>query len=223
MPARTKKNHRGQNSRSYGKKSRLDSTQIGSFRIIGGEWRSRRLNFPALDGLRPTTDRVKETVFNWLAPYLPRARVLDLFAGSGSLGIEALSRDAQFLLAVEKNSYAAMNLQENYDILGISSERGKVECMDALSWLKSNPASQKKFDLVFLDPPFRKGLLEETISLLEDSKLLRDDAVIYLEQEKEGDKPIVPKDWVQLKEKVAGQVSYQLFQRKLNLTDNDSC
>lgn len=214
MPGRTKKNHRRQNSRPYGKKNRSDSVQMGEFRIIGGEWRSRRLNFPALEGLRPTTDRVKETVFNWLMPYLPGAKVLDLFAGSGSLGIEALSRDAGSLVSIEKSSQAAKSLQENYQLLGVSSGRARVECLDALSWLKAASEGENQFDIVFLDPPFRKDLLEETISLLDKAQILVEGAVIYLEQEKEGKKPELPTDWVQLKEKVAGQVSYQLFQRQ---------
>lgn len=214
MPARIKKNHRGQKSRPYGKKNHVEQVQMGNFRVIGGEWRSRKFNFPALEGLRPTTDRVKETVFNWLMPYLPGAKVLDLFAGSGSLGIEALSRDAASLISIEKSHQAASCLQENYSLLGISSERGKVECADALSWLKSAPAKIDQFDLVFLDPPFRKGLLDDAISLLSEAELLANGAVIYLEQEKEGVQPAFPKDWVQLKEKVAGQVSYRLFQRQ---------
>jgi 16S rRNA (guanine966-N2)-methyltransferase len=147
-------------------------------------------------------------------PYLPGAKVLDLFAGSGSLGIEALSRDAACLLSIEKSSQAAKSLQDNCQLLGISIDRGRVECTDALTWLKSAAESQDRFDMVFLDPPFRKGLLEETISLLDEAQILAEGAVVYLEQEKEGEKPVLPGDWVQLKEKVAGQVSYQLFQRQ---------
>lgn len=214
MPARIKKNHRGQKTRSYGKKNGNDAVQTGSFRVIGGEWRSRRLNFPALEGLRPTTDRVRETVFNWLLPYLPKASVLDLFAGSGSLGIEALSRGASELTSIEKSAQAATSLQENFALLGVSPERVRLECADALVWLKAELEMQRPFDLVFLDPPFRKGLLAETLALIEASDLLAEGAVIYLEQEKEACAPVCPKDWVLLKEKVAGQVSYQLYQRQ---------
>ncbi len=214
MPARIKKNHRGQKSRPYAKKNGKEVVETGSFRVIGGQWRSRRLNFPALEGLRPTTDRVKETVFNWLMPYLPNAQVLDLFAGSGALGIEALSRGARGLTALEKSTQAATSLQENFALLGTSPERVRLECADALAWLKTDLELQKPFDLVFLDPPFRKDLLAETLALLEASQLLAEGAVIYLEQEKEGRAPVCPKDWVLLKEKVAGQVSYQLYQRQ---------
>ncbi|KZY29149.1 hypothetical protein A3749_01850 [Oleiphilus sp. HI0078] len=192
----------------------MDSSQTGSFRIIGGEWRSRRLNFPALEGLRPTTDRVKETVFNWLMPYLPGARVLDLFAGSGSLGLEALSRGAGELCSIEKSSQAASSLKENYALLGGAAERAVVECLDALTWLQASPKQQGAFDILFLDPPFRKGLLTETLALIEESEILAKGAVIYLEQEKEGVLPAIPKDWQLMKEKVAGQVSYQLYQRQ---------
>ena len=214
MPARIKKNHRTQKSAAYGKKSRPVSPEMGSFRIIGGEWRSRRLSFPAIEGLRPTTDRVKETVFNWLVPYLPGASVLDLFAGSGSLGLEALSRGAGSLVSIEMDARAIASLASNYELLKVPKESVELVCANALNWLASHEGEAEQFDLVFLDPPFRKGLLDETISLLRDQSLLKDGALIYLEREQEGLAPSLPSDWHLMKEKVAGQVCYQLYQRQ---------
>lgn len=196
MRARAKKNHKA------------EKTTMGSFRIIGGQWRSRRLSFPDSEGLRPTTDRVRETVFNWLSPELPGARVLDLFAGSGALGIEALSRGAGELIAVELDRKVAAQLSANRDLLGAHFE---VVCADAISWL---PSASERFDLVFLDPPFRKGLLAELVEALAHSDILTPDALIYVEQEKEATLPSVPANWSLMKEKVAGQVSYRLYRNK---------
>ncbi len=192
----------------------------GSYRIIGGQWRSRRLSFPAVDGLRPTTDRVRETVFNWLAAEIEGARVLDLFSGSGSLGLEALSRGASALLAIEKNRSAWAALSKNVELLlpdkGARSQINLL-CKDALVFLAQDPqpdASAKHsvpFDIIFLDPPFRQGLLEQAISLLERHPILKADALIYIEREKEMLSLQIPENWRPLKEKVAGQVLYQLF------------
>jgi 16S rRNA (guanine966-N2)-methyltransferase len=214
MPARIKKNHRVQKSPSYGKKNRPERAEMGSFRVIGGEWRSRRLTFPAIEGLRPTTDRVKETVFNWLLPYLPGAHVVDLFSGSGSLGIEALSRGAETLFSIELDSNAAGAIRHNYEQLKITDDRANVVNMSAFDWLAAQTNECQSVDLVFLDPPFRKGFLDEAISLLAESQILKDRSLIYLEREKEGQAPDIPASWVLLKEKVAGQVCYQLYQRQ---------
>lgn len=214
MPARIKKNHRGQKSPSYGKKNRPERLEMGSFRVIGGEWRSRRLSFPAIEGLRPTTDRVKETVFNWLLPYLPGADVVDLFSGSGSLGIEALSRGAGSVLSIELDKNAAKAIMHNYEQLQVSAERASVANISAFDWLAAQTGDSKAFDLFFLDPPFRKGFLDDTIAQLEKSQLLKSQSLIYLEREKEGEAPVIPKSWTLLKEKVAGQVCYQLYQHQ---------
>ena len=157
---------------------------------------------------------MKETVFNWLVPYLPGATVLDLFAGSGSLGLEALSRGAGRLESIEMDARAIASLRANYELLKVPEESFELECANALTWLANNDGETRQFDLVFLDPPFRKGLLDETIGLLRDQSLLKEGALVYLEREQEGLAPSLPSDWHLMKEKVAGQVCYQLYQRQ---------
>ena len=198
MPGRTKK-HR------HPKKN-----ETGSFRIIAGQWRSRRLTFPAIEGLRPTTDRVRETLFNWLANYLREATVLDLFAGSGALGFEALSRGAAKVTLVEQNAVAAKALHGNLQLLQGQAETVTAEIVhdNALNWLPKQALSS--FDVIFLDPPFRTGLLDQTLVLL-DAKL-KAGTLIYLEVEQERSDLPVPGGWQLLKDKVAGQVNYRLYQ-----------
>ena len=223
---REKNSHSTQNKQSRPGKKTKSSLETGSFRIIGGQWRSRRLSFPAIEGLRPTTDRVRETVFNWLNAEIQGAHVLDVFSGSGALGLEALSRGATSLLAIEKDKQAAKALQTNIDTLLSGSQDLKavsIQHADALTYLASLKASasneavadqnSKKylFDLVFLDPPFRKGILEETLNLLDQHPSILKGALIYIEREKELPSISIPSDWTRLKEKVAGQVLYQLF------------
>jgi len=145
-------------------------------RIIGGQWRSRFLPFPDVEGLRPTTDRVRETLFNWLQPVVHGAAVLDVFAGSGALGFEALSRGAGSLTLIEKNPQAAKQLMENIQTL--KSADAQVKQTDALHFLAQQ---QTPFDLIFLDPPFSKGLLPECIALIESNNLLADNGWIYIE------------------------------------------
>ena len=196
-------------------------TESGSYRIIGGSWRSRRLSFPVIEGLRPTTDRVRETVFNWVSTEIHGAHVLDVFSGSGSLGLEALSRGAVKLTAIEKNKQAVLALQSNIELLtqnDNSDVHVKVIHADALSHLgsfnkdKSGAAdAEDSYDLIFLDPPFRKGLLEEVVALLDGHPLVQTDALIYIEREKEMPMLSVPESWRLLKDKSAGQVVYQLF------------
>jgi len=202
MRARTKKNHSSKKA------------SMGSFRVIGGEWRSRRLNFPSIDGLRPTTDRVKETVFNWLASDIDGAKVLDLFAGSGSLGIEALSRGAESLTSIERDRSAAQAIRENLLILDKSGNvHAEVVQTDAIEWLKLNVNGQvpTQYDLILLDPPFRQGLLDTCFELLDKSALLRTGSLVYLELEQERNDLQLPSIWKLLKEKIAGQVSYRLY------------
>lgn len=225
MGTRVKKNLNQQKSTDVPKKNakiRPPSKQAaGSYRIIGGHWRSRRLTFPAIEGLRPTTDRVRETLFNWLASEIQGARVLDLFAGSGALGLEALSRGAVSLLAIEKNKLASRALVDNIELLTPDNAARKhtiVKCIDALDFLSTTkqPLSTENkdplpaYDLIFLDPPFRQGLLAETLTLLDQHPLIDSSALIYVEQEKESSQ-LIPKNWRLLKEKVAGQVRYQLY------------
>lgn len=182
--------------------------RTGFVRIISGQWKGRKLPVRDLDGLRPTTDRVKETIFNWLAPHVRGTRCLDLFAGSGGLGLEALSRYADQVTLVEMDRAAADQLKKNLVALG--SQQGTVVQADALGWLQG-PATP--FDLVFLDPPFRRELLPQVCDLLEQRGWLAPDALIYLEREKEMADLALPANWQLLKDKQAGQVCYQLYQR----------
>ncbi|MGD8112957.1 16S rRNA (guanine(966)-N(2))-methyltransferase RsmD [Vibrio sp. TRT 21S02] len=180
----------------------------GFVRIISGLWRGRKLPVHNAEGLRPTTDRVKETVFNWLAQDVPQAKCLDLFAGSGGLGFEAASRQAEHVTLIELNNDAFKQLQQNINALNASNL--SAHNTDALSFLQQQGTPHH---VVFIDPPFRKGLLSETISLLEQNGWLADDAMIYIETEKELTLEGIPENWHLHREKQAGQVSYRLFER----------
>ena len=149
-------------------------------RIIGGEWRSRRLTFADVPGLRPTPDRVRETLFNWLQMQVPGARCLDLFAGSGALGLEALSRGAREVVMVEKHPAAAKALRDNIALLG--AQNAVLVNNDAFHYLRSLSEAEA-FDLVFLDPPYRKNLLEPVLEGIFAKSLLTPGGMIYLEQE----------------------------------------
>ncbi|MBB4864327.1 16S rRNA (guanine966-N2)-methyltransferase [Pseudomonas nitritireducens] len=182
----------------------------GQLRIIGGEWRSRRFAFPDGPGLRPTPDRVRETLFNWLAPYVPGARVLDPFAGSGALFLEALSRGASLGLALDTNGEAVAALRATLDTLKCGN--GQLLMTDSLRYLDT-PASQT-FDLVFLDPPFHQDLLQNTCRLLEERGWLAQDAWVYTESEAVPSSLGLPGNWRLHREKKAGSVHYALWQRE---------
>ncbi|ALB56581.1 16S rRNA (guanine(966)-N(2))-methyltransferase [Cronobacter turicensis] len=185
------------------------SSGSGQIRIIGGQWRGRKLPVPDSPGLRPTTDRVRETLFNWLAPYLVGARCLDCFAGSGALGLEALSRYAADATLLEMERGVAQQLQKN--LATLKSSAAKVVNTNTLNFLSQNG---EPHDIVFVDPPFRKGLLEETLNLLETRGWLAPQALIYVESEVENGLPPVPASWQLHREKVAGQVAYRLYLRE---------
>ena len=186
----------------------MAKSQTNKLRIIGGQWRSRQLPFPDVQGLRPTTDRIRETVFNWLQPYLGTAKVLDVFAGSGALGFEALSRGAGALTMLEMNAKAAKQLQENSNTLKANAQ---IKQTDALTWLAN---TDEKFDLIFLDPPFNKGLLPQCIELIESRKLLSANGWIYIESEQNLGALNLPKSWHLHRDKKAGQVILRLFQQQ---------
>jgi len=188
------------------KKQLEKSAPKGHIRIIAGQHRGRKLPVLMADGLRPTTDRVKETVFNWLMPYIQDANCLDCFAGSGGLGFEAISRGASSAILVELNKSAAQQLNDNKALLKANNIR--VIQQNALNFLHSN---QQAYSLVFIDPPFRKGLAQKAAELLVE-KGLTDEALIYVEMEADDNLQIMPSHWQLLKEKVAGQVIYRLYQ-----------
>lgn len=189
------------------------SNKRGKCRIIAGKWRGRIIKFDDADGLRPTTDRIRETVFNWLQVYLPNSHCLDCFAGSGVLGFEAVSRGADEVILLEQNEQTVNNLKENASMLAADEQQVVVEHRDALSWLasaKSDKNLASYFDMVFLDPPFHTDLLNESCTLLDDSGCLAKDAIIYVEHELDANVEI-PESWICLKEKSSGQVTYKLF------------
>lgn len=189
--------------------SRKPAQAMGQLRIIGGQWRSRRLSFPEVAGLRPTPDRVRETLFNWLAPYVEGARVLECFAGSGAVFLDALSRGAHSGLALELDSRAVSALRGHLQTLQCTT--GTVLQADALRYLAEQPA--QAFDLVFLDPPFHQGLLQPTCVLLEERGWLSLDAWVYTESEQPPSTLGLPAHWQLHREKHTGQVHYALWRR----------
>lgn len=182
-------------------------------RIIGGDWRGRKLEFPDLPGLRPTPDRVRETLFNWLQSTIAGAHCLDLFAGSGALGLEALSRGAASVQFVDNNPTAIDYLQRNLQLL--KAENSQCIRHNALDWIPQ--ASLEPIDLIFLDPPFRQNLLAPCCALLAEQDWLREGALIYLEAENELQPLPVPAQWQLLKQKTAGQLTSYLFKNVKSL------
>jgi 16S rRNA (guanine966-N2)-methyltransferase len=175
--------------------------------------RGRRFRFADVPEIRPTPDRVRETLFNWLGPRVHEARCLDLFAGSGALGLEALSRGAASTVFVEQNAIATralVSLVAEWKVQG-----ARVERSDALQFLASagTRAADKPIDIVFLDPPFAAGLLTQSASLLEQHGWLAPQALIYLEASARDALPPLPPAWQLAKAKRAGEVGYHLFAR----------
>ncbi len=187
-----------------GKSSRRGGAS-NTLRIIGGQWRGRKLRFADGEGLRPTTDRVRETLFNWLQPVIAGARCLDLFSGSGALGLEALSRGAGEVVFIERNPKAVAALRENLKLL--QAANAEVHQGDALTWLQK---TSTPFDVIFLDPPFRQALLGPALRQLDDGGWVAGGARIYIEQELELGEPSLPQGWELLRSKQAGQVGYYL-------------
>ena len=179
-------------------------------RIIGGDWRARRIRFLRRPGIRPTPDRVRETLFNWLALRMAGSRCLDLFAGSGALGLEALSRGAAAVTFVEQDRATADWLRDV--VATLAPGRGVVVHAEALRWLEGPPAP---FDIVFLDPPFDSGpLLTEAMQRLESRGWLSADACIYLEMPAAGGLPVLPDGWLLHRSGKAGAVGYHLALRQ---------
>lgn len=185
------------------------SRQMGEVRIISGLWRGRKLPVLNAEGLRPTTDRVKETVFNWLMNDISGSRCLDCFAGSGSLGIEALSRQAQAVTFLEKFAKASQQLKTNLTTL--KANNGTVVNTDTLQFL-AQKNSGEKFDLVFIDPPFNKGFVPKVLELLQQNDWLAENALLYVEVEKNHTSLTLPENWLVIKEKTMGQVESRLIQ-----------
>ena len=190
-------------------KKPTQSARASSIRIIGGEWRSRKLTVPDAPGLRPTPDRVRETLFNWLAPTIQGARVLDAFTGSGALFLEALSRGASTGVAIDANLDAVNNLRRNLAVL--QCDDAEVLRVDSLHYLSNK--TEQGFDIVLLDPPFHQDLLLSACQLLEDNNWLNKGAWIYTESEQAPSSLGVPSTWRLHREKHTGQVHYALWQK----------
>ncbi|AFU20341.1 16S rRNA (guanine(966)-N(2))-methyltransferase RsmD [Actinobacillus suis] len=189
--------------------STLQNKPTGEVRVIAGLWRGRKLPVLNAEGLRPTTDRVKETLFNWLMNDVAGSRCLDCFAGSGSLGIEALSRQAQAVVFLEKFANAANLLKNN--LTSLKTINGTVINTDTLQYLaQKNP--DQGFQVVFVDPPFNHGFVPKVLTLLAENQWLADNALIYVETEKNHPPLELPNNWQIIKEKTAGQVISRLIQ-----------
>ncbi len=188
-----------------GQSGPLHGRMRNEVRIIGGTWGSRRIAFPDAQGLRPTPDRIRETLFNWLGQDLNGFRCLDLYAGSGALGFEALSRGAIRVIFVERSSVVARALEEN--AARLQADSAVIFRADALEFLRRNvPSAPERFDLIFLDPPFETGVPAEVMELLPAQ--LAPGGQVYLESDRA---PDWPAPWLVEKSGRAGQVHYQLL------------
>jgi len=183
-------------------------TKTNSIRLIAGKWRGRRLPVLDHDGLRPTTDRVRETLFNWLMHDVAGARCLDAFSGSGALGLECLSRGAEHVTFVEADRKVAAQLQSNLSLLDALPSADLIT-QSTVNVLRQRPS--KAFDLVFLDPPFDSGLLAQVLPLLAENGWLAENALVYVEQASKQDPEVVPEPWQVYKEGKAGHCRYTLY------------
>jgi len=187
----------------------MKKNRTGSVRIIGGKWRGTRLPVPEISGLRPSGDRGRETLFNWLQVYIHGSRCVDLFAGSGVLGLEAASRGAAEVILVEKSSQAVRVIRES--LQRISAENIQIIETDALFWLsRCDPQS---IDIVFIDPPFGEGLEVRAIELLAASDSVRSGGIVYIETAREAPKIEPGPGWDSLRDKTLGEVRMQLLKK----------
>ncbi|MFS1537402.1 MAG: 16S rRNA (guanine(966)-N(2))-methyltransferase [Candidatus Phlomobacter fragariae] len=187
---------------------KIQSALRGQIRIIGGKWRGRKLPVFDSEGLRPTTDRIRETLFNWLIPVIQEARCLDCFAGSGALAIEALSRYAASATLIELERPVAKQLAAN--LAKLEAKNAQMINSNTLNYLAQAGTA---YDVIFLDPPFRKDLLEQTALLLEQNGWLTENCWIYVEEEAEANLAILPKNWQLHRKRISGQVAYCLYIR----------
>lgn len=187
----------------FGNRSARQST----LRIIGGQWRGRKLTFHPSEGLRPTTDRVRETLFNWLTPAVRGARCLDLFAGSGALGLEALSRGAANCDFVDTSAAALRQIEHHLQTLG-AGQQARCHAASAPSFLQG---AREAWDIAFIDPPFGENLVDPVCAQLAARELVTAGGFIYVETGARDPEPEVPADWRPHRQKVAGGVVYRLF------------
>ena len=176
-------------------------------RVIGGQWRGRKLQFPDRPGLRPTADRVRETLFNWLGPHLHNAKCLDLFAGSGALGIEALSRGAAHCDFVDADRESITTVGQHLNTLD-ATECSTVSCDIAAHYLHQ---TNDTWDIVFVDPPFDARLGESTLTLLANTERLAEASRVYFETSRSQPEPVPEGLYDVLREKTTGNVCYRLL------------
>ncbi len=177
----------------------------GTVRIIGGRWRRRRIRVPDAPGCRPSPDRIRETLFNWIAADLPGARCLDLFAGTGVLGFEAASRGASRVVLVERDPAVAAHLREQ--AAQLAAEAVEVICVDAQAWLQT---VHEVFDLVFVDPPHGAVDVAALLLRLQHSGALAAHARVYVEGPADAPVPMLPATWESIREQRAGRLRYHL-------------
>jgi 16S rRNA (guanine966-N2)-methyltransferase len=198
-----------QNKNSTNRKS---NSQSGEIRIIGGAWRGRKLKVQDKEGLRPTTDRLKETVFNWLMMDVRQADVLDCFSGAGSLGFEAASRGANSVICIEKNKSSANQLKDNAKVLDAGQQINVIQA----DFFTAIQTLNTPVDLVFIDPPFHQNMVQPCLQALFDNQVVQSGTLVYLEQEINGCYNIMDSEFAQRfslkKDKTAGQVLAQLFE-----------
>lgn len=187
--------------------------ETGQFRVISGKHRGRKLQFPAVNNLRPTPDRVRETIFNWLFDQCLNANCLDLFAGAGTLGIEALSRHAQSCTFIEQNTLAAAAINSNLNLLKESEAFVLQQALpEAITQLASTPLASNGFDMIFIDPPYQLDIIAPCISVLLEKKLINPGAWIYVENASKEAPLNLPPSFNRYREKIFGQVRSTLFQ-----------
>ena len=185
-----------------------NSKNRGKVRITSGEWKNRNLEVPDIDGLRPTSERVRETLFNWLMPSIHKSVCLDLFAGSGSLGFEALSRGAKHCTFVEKSKLAFSQIKTTRTSLNaLNSEVHNCDAIDFLSSVHSH-----NFNLVFLDPPFSDDYLISSIESIHEYQLVSSGGYIYIEFNKNNDLFDLPDNWSVIRKKIYGNVCFILIE-----------
>lgn len=184
-------------------------SQIGRVRIIAGHYRHRWVNFLGKSGLRPTSDRIRETVFNWLMPYIEDASCLDLFAGSGVLGFEALSRGASQVVFVDADKEVTDTIQQHIELFQIRN----AQVMHAR--IPNTATRFLPMDIIFLDPPFHQQLLKPTLEWLNQQTCIQSNTIIYMECEKELHLEFLHVSWDILKDKTIGQVRFMLIRKKL--------
>ncbi len=199
----------GRNQQVKSQEKSRKSTKSGFIRLISGKWRGKKLPVKNKEGLRPTTDRTKETLFNWLMHDVRDANCLDCFSGSGSLAFEALSRFAKSALLLERDKQVAQQLKENLKALKV--DNASVIETDSINYLQQT--ARQQFDIVFIDPPFNKGLVSPCCYALEENDYLTAQALIYIEMEAQASAFELPANWQLLKEKSTDQVTYQLYLR----------